>query len=74
MIREVATLEVVFTNVDINNLPYTPATNNTHDDEAATFTNLHSPPTDTLELITLSDASQTQPECNDIFTAYGTIL
>ena len=41
-----------------NNLPFTPATSNTHIGEAATSLNLHSPPRDSLELIILSDASQ----------------
>ena len=40
-----------------NNLLATPATNYTHDYEAATSSNLCSQPRDTSELITLSDAS-----------------
>ena len=80
MTRELAGLEIVLANVDINsgyathslsrnksqkpnaagenNLPLTPATNNTHDDEIATSSNLLLPPRDTSELITLSDTSQ----------------
>ena len=41
-----------------NSSPSTPATNNTNIDEVATFSNLLSLPRDTLEMITLSDASQ----------------
>ena len=41
-----------------NNLLPTPATNNTHNDEAAISCNLTSPPRDTSKLITLTDAMQ----------------
>ena len=41
-----------------NNLSLTPASNNMHDDEAATSLNLCSWPVDSLELITLSNTSQ----------------
>ena len=48
-----------------NNLPSTPATNNTHDNKSTTSSNLCSPPRDTSELIILSDASQnsTRMQC-----------
>ena len=56
-----------------NNVTPTLATNNYHSDETPTSSNLYSPPRDISELITLSDARQSQPECNVISTAYGNI-
>ena len=41
-----------------NNLPPKQASNDTHDDGAATPLNLCSPPRDNSELITLSDVAQ----------------
>ena len=41
-----------------NNLVPTPATNSTHDDEAATSFNLCAPPRDSSDLITLNNAGQ----------------
>ena len=41
-----------------NNLPPIQDGNDSHDDGAATPLNLHSPPRDSSELITISDASQ----------------
>ena len=41
-----------------NNLPPTQASNIIHDDEAATPSKPYSPPRDSLELLTLSDAGQ----------------
>ena len=48
-----------------NSLSPTQASNNTHDEEAATPLNMHSPPRDSSELITLSYASQnsTRMQC-----------
>ena len=53
-----------------NNLPLHYATNNAYNDEAATSSNLHSPPLNYSPLVMLV---KTQPECNVISTAYGTV-
>ena len=56
-----------------NNLPSTPATNNTHDDGTATSSNLCSLPRDTSELITLRNAGKNSDRmCYSISTTYRT--
>ena len=53
-----------------NNLPPTQASNITYVDEAASPLNLHSPPRDSSELITHSDAGQNSAKWDAISTTY----
>ena len=56
-----------------NNLLFTPATSNTHDDETATSLNLCSPSRDNSVLITINNASENSTKCDYIFTSYGIV-